>query len=363
VESSGRGAFVVGALLVAIALTGSAGIAVVGGAAALSAQDDGCSADASGSVPTSAKAGGIPSSLVPLYRGAATRYGLGPDGWAWLASINAQETDFGRNLSTSSAGAVGWMQFLPSTWASYGLDANGDGSASPYDPADAIFAAARYLQALGAPRDWHHAVVDYGGGAEWYYVAVAARARGYAGHALAVGGGADPVPGCSAALVGDGEYVSPLPPGLPFVNARTDMGVDLETGSVGVGRQLVAIGDAQVLAIKPMGAFGPTWISYRLLSGSLRGRAIFIGHSGPPLVAVGQRVAAGTALIAIHGGSYGGPAGHFEIGWALADGSAPAEANHYSEGQVTSEGRSFRRFLARLGMPVCGSTERAAGWC
>jgi Transglycosylase SLT domain len=354
VRASGRGLLAGGALLAAW-LVASVAAALVTGTALLAAQAGGCAPQAAAAA-TGATAG-IPAALMPLYRGAATRYGLGAQGWTWLASINAQETDFGRNLSTSSAGAVGWMQFLPSTWASYGLDANGDGSADPYDPADAIFAAARYLRALGAPRDWHRAVYAYGGSAEWYWAAVARRARAYgAGVAGAIDAAA-----CDG--VAGGPYVAPLPAGVGFANARTDMGVDLETGTAGVGRELLAIGEAQVLAIKPMGAFGPTWVSYRLLDGPLRGRAIFIGHSGPPLVAVGQRVAAGAPLIAIHGGSYGGPPGHVEIGWALADGSAPAAASHYGEGQVTAEGRSFRRFLARLGMAVCTRDEQARGWC
>ena len=53
--------------------------------------------------------------------------------------------------STSSAGAVGWMQFLPSTWRRWGVDASGDGVADPMNPADAIYSAARYLQAAGHP--------------------------------------------------------------------------------------------------------------------------------------------------------------------------------------------------------------------
>jgi Transglycosylase SLT domain len=357
VESDLRRVAITGSMI-AFALIASAGIAVVGGASLVSAQAGGC--DGAGESAPGPGATAIPSALRPLYGAAAQRFGLGPDGWAWLASINAQETDFGRNLATSSAGAVGWMQFLPSTWTIYGLDANADGNADPYDPPDAIFAAARYLRTLGAPGDWHRAVFAYGGGAEWYYAEVARRARGYG--ATGYGAQADAVATDCAAITG-GAYVAPLPAGLPFVNARTDMGVDLETGANGVGRALVAIGDAQVLAIKPMGEFGPTWISYRLLSGPLRGRAIFIGHSGPPLVALGASVAAGTPLIAIHGGSYGGPPGHLEIGWALPDGSNTAAAGHYSEGQVTAEGRSFRRFLARLGMAVCGRSEQAAGWC
>ena len=66
-----------------------------------------------------------------------------------LAAINEVETDYGRDLSVSSAGAEGWMQFLPAEWAQYGVDANGDGFKDPYNPADAIFAAARYLRAAG----------------------------------------------------------------------------------------------------------------------------------------------------------------------------------------------------------------------
>jgi len=62
-------------------------------------------------------AANIPSGLLPLYVGAAGEYGLGAGGWAILASINYVGSDFGQDLSTSPAGAVGWMQFEPSTWA------------------------------------------------------------------------------------------------------------------------------------------------------------------------------------------------------------------------------------------------------
>ena len=59
--------------------------------------------------------------------------------WEVLAAINHIETNFGQDLSVSSAGAEGWMQFLPSSWAQYGMDADGDGHKNPYDPVDAIF--------------------------------------------------------------------------------------------------------------------------------------------------------------------------------------------------------------------------------
>jgi Transglycosylase SLT domain len=100
----------------------------------------------------------IPPFLLPIYQAAGTAYGIP---WQVLAAINEVETDYGRDLSVSSAGAEGWMQFLPATWAQYGVDANGDGFKDPYNPADAIFAAARYLRAAGGDRNVRAAVFAY----------------------------------------------------------------------------------------------------------------------------------------------------------------------------------------------------------
>jgi membrane-bound lytic murein transglycosylase B len=100
----------------------------------------------------------IPPFLLPIYQAAGSAYGIP---WQVLAAINEVETDYGRDLSLSSAGAEGWMQFLPSSWAQYGVDANGDGYADPYNPADAIFAAARYLQAAGGERHIRSAIFAY----------------------------------------------------------------------------------------------------------------------------------------------------------------------------------------------------------
>jgi hypothetical protein len=121
---------------------------------------------------------GVPAVLVPIYQRAATAYGLGPQGPGVLAAINGIETAFGTNLNVSSAGAVGWMQFMPETWAGYGVDANGDGVADPFNPEDAIFAAASYLRAAGAPTDWYTAVFAYNH-ADWYVAEVLANAQCY----------------------------------------------------------------------------------------------------------------------------------------------------------------------------------------
>ncbi len=96
--------------------------------------------------------------------------------WQVLAAINEIESDYGRNLSISSAGAVGWMQFLPSTWKTWGVDANGDGVADPYNPVDAIFSAARYLHAAGASKNLSQAIFSYNH-AGWYVQSVLLRAK------------------------------------------------------------------------------------------------------------------------------------------------------------------------------------------
>jgi murein DD-endopeptidase MepM/ murein hydrolase activator NlpD len=115
----------------------------------------------------------IPPFLLPLYQAAGIEYGVP---WEVLAAINEIETDYGRNLNVSSAGALGWMQFMPATWATYGVDANGDGSKDPLNPADAIFAAARYLRAAGADKDLRGAIFAYNH-ANWYVDSVVLRAR------------------------------------------------------------------------------------------------------------------------------------------------------------------------------------------
>jgi soluble lytic murein transglycosylase-like protein len=115
----------------------------------------------------------IPPFLLPIYQAAAVEYDVP---WQILAAINEIETDYGRNLNVSSAGAQGWMQFMPASWKAYGVDANGDGRKDPYNPADAIFAAARYLKAAGAKDDLRRAIFAYNH-ANWYVESVMLRAK------------------------------------------------------------------------------------------------------------------------------------------------------------------------------------------
>jgi cell wall-associated NlpC family hydrolase len=96
--------------------------------------------------------------LLALWQQAGTAYGVP---WELLAAINEVESNFGGNMGPSYAGAVGWMQFIPGTWDRWGVDANGDGVADPWNPTDAVFSAARYLAASGAAQDLPGAVWSY----------------------------------------------------------------------------------------------------------------------------------------------------------------------------------------------------------
>ncbi len=115
----------------------------------------------------------VPPFLLPIYQAAGTAYDIP---WQVLAAINEVETDYGRDLNVSSAGAEGWMQFLPSSWARYGVDATGSGYEDPYNPADAIFTAARYLAAAGGAQHIRDAVFSYNHSAA-YVEAVMLRAQ------------------------------------------------------------------------------------------------------------------------------------------------------------------------------------------
>lgn len=116
---------------------------------------------------------GVPRQYIGTYTGAARRFGLGARGPAILAAIHKVETNFGTsNLpgvrsGANSAGAMGPMQFLRDTWDRYGVDGDEDGDTDVYDDPDAIYGAANYLEASGAPADFYGAIFAYNH-ADWY---------------------------------------------------------------------------------------------------------------------------------------------------------------------------------------------------
>ncbi len=114
----------------------------------------------------------IPLTYLRLYLGAAAHYGLD---WAILAGIGKVECDHGRDPNPActhegainAAGAGGPMQFLASTWAQYGVSVHSDGPPDRWNPADAIYGAANYLRASGAPGNYDEAIYAYNH-ASWY---------------------------------------------------------------------------------------------------------------------------------------------------------------------------------------------------
>jgi soluble lytic murein transglycosylase-like protein len=92
------------------------------------------------------------SRLRAYYLEAQRRFGVA---WNVLAAVNFVESAFNKLRNSSTAGAQGPMQFIPSTWRRYGLGGN------VHDPHDAILGAANYLHANGAPVNYRRALYRY----------------------------------------------------------------------------------------------------------------------------------------------------------------------------------------------------------
>ncbi|MEZ0071648.1 NlpC/P60 family protein [Planotetraspora sp. GP83] len=135
------------------------------------------------------QAGDIPPDYLRLYQQAGQTYGIP---WQVLAGIGKAESDHGRGVAVgirygaNHAGAMGPMQFLGSTWTTYGVDGNGDGRTDAYDSADAIPSAAKYLKASGAPGDLYRAIWRYNH-TDWYVRRVLGYAREYSDSPQSVG--------------------------------------------------------------------------------------------------------------------------------------------------------------------------------
>jgi hypothetical protein len=125
---------------------------------------------------------GRPASYLDLYKASAAQYCPGLS-WTVLAAIGQIESGNGVNVGPSTAGALGPMQFLPSTWKIWGITAFGEtGAPNIMDPFDAIPSAARMLCADGAAsggQQLRQAIFDYNH-ATWYVDEVLTLANEYA---------------------------------------------------------------------------------------------------------------------------------------------------------------------------------------
>lgn len=142
---------------------------------------------------------GIPPQYLRLFEAAGARYGVP---WEVLAGIGKVECDDGQdpNPSCAQEGAVNYaraggpMQFLASTWATYGVSVT-SGRPDRWNPSDAIFTAARYLKANGAPRELRRAIFAYNHSREYVetvlrWAALYEREAQSASIPPAIGGGA-----------------------------------------------------------------------------------------------------------------------------------------------------------------------------
>ena len=123
-----------------------------------------------------------PTTYLELYKASAARYCPGLS-WTVLAAIGEVESGNGTNVGPSSAGALGPMQFLPSTWKAVGIDGFGDtGTPNIMNPYDAVPSAAEMLCGAGAAKggqSLYNAIFSYNH-ADWYVDEVLAIAREYA---------------------------------------------------------------------------------------------------------------------------------------------------------------------------------------
>jgi hypothetical protein len=156
----------------------------------------------------------IPPEYLSDYEQAGQKYHLD---WAILAGIGKVECDHGRDPDPScttegavnSAGAGGPMQFLASTWAEYGVAPAG-GTPDRWNPEDAIFGAANYLKASGAPGDYKKAIFAYNH-AEWYVNEVESWAAKYRGSPTTTAPTTQPITAGGAGSYGRVSGESPTP--------------------------------------------------------------------------------------------------------------------------------------------------------
>jgi hypothetical protein len=288
------------------------------------------------------------------------------------------------------------MQFMPATWKAYGVDANGDGVRDPYNPFDAIFAAARYLRAAGADRDIREAIFAYNH-ADWYVESVLLRAR-------VIGGMPSDLVGSLSGLVegrfpvrGRAMYARGLDRRLPSGSARPAArlaGAEARPRAIRIyaraGARAIAVHDARVVATRHSGPFGG-YVSLR----DVYGNRFTYGHLSaiPRAVRPGVRVAGGAVIGRVAAGR--GRASHLSFrvrpagrgapwidptplleGWKLLESTAVyrasggtrlfgADAEAPSPGQILLMGKGAlaRRVLAdpRLDIYGCGRRDIEAG--
>jgi hypothetical protein len=286
-----------------------------------------------------------PKFLIPIYKLAGARYHIP---WQILAAINSIESDYGRNLNVSSAGAIGWMQFMPATWSAYGVAVDHSGPPNPYNPADAIFSAARYLAANGGAKHIRQAIFAYNH-ATWYVDEVVWRAAVI--NALA-GGHAAP------------GFADPFPGG--WIPNRLDMGYDGTFKGVVVAPFSGTITYA-ARSFSNWGGYVEIRADHRIKD--LSTSTFYFAEGLNPLFPAGKHVSAGTPIATPASSPWGNAynttgRGQGQIEWGLAlPGPTGVPTNPVAESGISNPARTVKAFaiwlVERLGIRPPASTNNA----
>jgi hypothetical protein len=259
-------ALLLGVLMALSVVAAVTGVSLSGGAET--------AAEAAGDAPSALARREIPPQYLRLYEQAARRNAID---WAVLAGIGKVECDHGRDAdpsctregATNAAGAGGPMQFIAPTWATYGVDADGDAKADRWDPVDAIYAAANFLAHAGAPGDYRRAIFSYNH-AGWYVEEVQEWAARYRGSSLP----SAPDSPLTAAVSGSGDQAA-----QPY---GPDPGLQSETATpvwfIAGEHAILVPGDGHV-ALIPAGV--PAVVEAMLVSGNEL-QALPYGPGGHP---------------------------------------------------------------------------------
>lgn len=215
----------------------------------------------------------IPTEFIPVYMEAGEKYEID---WILLAAIHRVESNFSRNLGVSTAGAIGHTQFMPCSWigwghpscgglgrgnipenvltdpsmiakyGGYGVDANGDGKADPWDIHDAIHATAKYLKAhmSGSSKEeqLRNAIFGYNH-ADWYVDLVLGHYMNYTSGYSQNGNIVAEIKGNKAWVV---PYTKTITSYFGMRNGKPHNGIDIASQGV-FGQPAVAFADGEVI--------------------------------------------------------------------------------------------------------------------
>lgn len=198
-------------------------------------------------------AGASPAAQKQAIAQAAKQYGI-PDWTLW--GVYGIETAFGGNIATSSAGAVGAFQFLPSTAAGFSADNGGRGYPLTNTPtaqqfSDQANVAAHYLSNLFKQTgSWEAAFQHYSGGG---YGAAQVQAKAKGGAAQKIG---PDVPGAVAGAAGDaaGAVAGAVTGTAKLIGVLLDPATWIRIGSAIAGMVLIYLGLKSLTGADPVGA-------------------------------------------------------------------------------------------------------------